>query len=95
VPAWGNNLGIKEFGAGDGIDLHSALESREKQKNYRIILTIQSCVEIYQDYSAESRLLSSSSREHSGSSLALFRHPAQLWRIIDSIYHHDSEVLAL
>jgi hypothetical protein len=40
-------------------------------------------------------LLSSSSREHSGSSLAPFRHPAQLWHIIDSIYHRDSEVLDL
>ena len=58
-------------------------------------LTIQSYAEIYQDYSAISRLLSSSLWEHSGSSLAPFQHPVRLAHIIDSIYHHDLEVTVL
>lgn len=56
-------------------------------------LTIQSYPEIYQDYSAISRLLSFSLWEHSGSTLVPFQHPVRLSHIIDSISHHDLKVL--
>lgn len=58
-------------------------------------LTIRLYVEIYQDYSVIFLLSKASSPEHFHSLLALFALHARLWSIIDSICHHDWEVLVL